>query len=118
GGLRATAARRPARASACMKRAWAALAAAASIALAVEPLEIAPFSTYSTGSLPAPWRAQDVPRVPPAELALVRDDGATVLRVHSKAAAGAALRTLHASVLERPILAWRWKVDRVLSSDL
>jgi len=90
-----------------------ALLVCAGMALA-QPAAIAPFSSAAPGtSLPGDWKARHVGRVPPAEVAIVADD-ATVLEVRSHAAAGAASHALHAEVSARPVLAWRWKVDRVI----
>jgi hypothetical protein len=89
--------------------------AAAGTALAAAGGAITAFSSAAPGaSLPAGWRALDVPRVAPARLDLVADEGATVLRVRTQASAGAAAHALRAETAQRPILAWRWKVERVL----
>ena len=99
-----------------MKRAIAAAALAfAGIALA-QPADIAAFSTAAPGgALPAGWRERGVGRVPPAQITLVAD-GATVLQVKSHAAAGAATHALRVDPSSRPVLAWRWKVDRVVEA--
>lgn len=82
---------------------------------AVEP--IARFSNATPGTtLPAPWRMLLLPKVAPPEFRLVADAEATVLQVRSAAAAGTAAHALEASLAERPMLAWRWKVDRVVSA--
>ena len=84
-------------------------------ALAATAAAIAAFSSAAPGpDLPAGWRALHVPRVAPAELALVADEGATVLRVRAQAAAGAAAFALRASAQDSPLLSWRWKVERVV----
>lgn len=99
-----------------MKRAAAAaLLVAASLANAQELPPIAPFSPSLPGAaLPAGWTVRSVGRVPPSEVALVRDGDTTVLQVRSQASAGAAAFTLRSAPGVRPILAWRWKVDRVV----
>lgn len=75
---------------------------------------IAPFSSQAPGgALPGGWRELRLARVKPAEVALVRDDGATVLRVRSSAAAGSAAFALHDAPTGAQ-LAWRWKIDRVV----
>lgn len=98
-----------------MRRALAcALAGVAPLALAVGSA-FPPFSAMAPGSaLPPGWRELRVPRAPPAEIALVEDAGATVLRVRSRAAAGAAAFKARVPLQERPVLAWRWKVERVV----
>lgn len=76
---------------------------------------IAPFSSAKPGAaLPAGWRPLALPRVPAPEVALVDEDGATVLRVRSAAAAGTVAHDLAADPAATPRLAWRWKVDRVV----
>ena len=99
-----------------MKRATAAaLLTAAALAHALEPQPIAPFSANLPGAgLPGGWKARGVGRAPRAEVALVLDGDVAVLQVRSDAAAGAAALALRADTSSRPILAWRWKVDRVV----
>jgi hypothetical protein len=91
-----------------------ALALAAPVAIAVGSA-FTPFSAMSPGAaLPPGWRELRVPRATPAEISLVDDAGATVLRVRSRAAAGAAAFKARVALEERPVLAWRWKVERVV----
>jgi DUF3047 family protein len=74
------------------------------------------FSALPPGrTLPPGWRELRVPKAPPAEIALVADAGATVLRVRSRASAGAAAFEGRAALAGQPMLAWRWKVDRVVA---
>lgn len=78
--------------------------------------DIAPFSGAKPGaSLPAQWRPLGIAKIPPPEMRLVQEEGATVLRSRAAAAAGTVAHALDASPAERPILAWRWKVDRVVA---
>lgn len=94
----------------------AALAGAASVAL-VPAADLAPFSGVPAGGpLPAGWRELRVPGARPAELALVADQSKTVLRVRSRGAAGAAMHETRVDPRERPLLTWRWKVDRVVAA--
>jgi hypothetical protein len=99
-------------------RAGAALLAAALLGIA--PLQaaaagIAPFSGAKPGAeLPAPWRPLNLPRIAPPEVALVEDGGATVLRLRTAAGGGTVAHDLDASPRAQPVLAWRWKVDRVI----
>ena len=87
-------------------------------ALAAAAATIAAFSAATPGAaLPDGWQPLQLPRVAPAELALVADDGGvTVLRVRTERSAGAAAFELRASPGDAPRLAWRWKVDRALGS--
>jgi hypothetical protein len=93
-----------------------ALVAALSIAQAASPpAEPAPFSKARPGGpLPAGWTPLVLPRVPAPEFALVADDGVTVLRSTADAAAGTVSHALAHDVAARPMLRWRWKVDRVV----
>ena len=96
--------------------ACAALLLGACACLAAAPEAITPFSkAAAAGVLPAPWAMQGVPRVPLPEIALVDSDNGVVLRSHARAAAGAAIHPLHAEA-EGATLAWRWKIDRVVSA--
>jgi hypothetical protein len=84
-------------------------------ATASEPTSIAPFSSSQPGSaFPASWQPLLIPNLKPPEFTLVADEGQTVIRVRSVAAAGSFGHRLAVEPTERPILAWRWKVDRVL----
>jgi hypothetical protein len=55
-----------------------------------------------------------VPHIRAPEVALVEDAGTTVLRIHSADAAGSVAHRLRADARSTPVLAWRWKVDRVI----
>ncbi len=96
--------------------ALASLAAVVALALPAPPVPT-PFSAARAGeALPVGWRELRAPGAPPASLALVEDSGTTVLRVRAQGAAGAATHALRVSPQERPVLAWRWKIDRVVRS--
>ena len=95
-----------------MRRGAAVLAAAAlGIASATE---IAPFSGSAPGSAPPPWKAMGVANLKMPEFSVVDDEGRSVLRAHAASAAGSLAHRLEADVAARPILTWRWKVDRVI----
>ncbi len=64
--------------------------------------------------LPPGWRELVPGRARAPAFALVEDGGATVLRVRSDNAAGAAAYAVRADLASRPILSWRWKVERVV----
>ncbi len=81
--------------------------------------DITPFSSAAPGSgPPAPWAHQTLPKVERAnDFALIEDDGATVLRIESDAAASTWLHGLETRV-EAGRLSWRWKVSNpVVGSD-
>ena len=76
---------------------------------------IAPFSSLPPGgAIPAAWKPLALPQWKASEFALVADGGVTVLRARADAAVGTLVHALDADARERPILAWRWKVDRVV----
>ncbi|AUN94202.1 hypothetical protein C0099_04150 [Pseudazoarcus pumilus] len=80
---------------------------------------ITPFSSARPGvEPPAPWVHQTPPKVERAnDFALVADDGATVLRIESNAAASTWLHGFETPVAAGR-LAWRWKVSNpVVGSD-
>jgi len=90
-----------------------AASAAAALAVAADPSAPIAFSSLSPGELKPPWRALNIAKVKPAEIALVADEGATVLRVRAAAASGSAGYAVDASARGLS-LAWRWKIDRVV----
>ena len=95
-----------------MRAACAVLSAAASLAWAAGA--IVPFSGAQPGrELPAGWQVQRLARIAPADVRLV-DDGGVVLEVRSAAASGAAILRFDGDTPARPVLRWRWKVDRVV----
>jgi len=90
----------------------AALAAGATLAA---DGTIAAFSRAAPGAaLPSGWKPLALPRVPAPEFSLVADAGVTVLRSRAAAAAGTVAHALDAQVSRTPLLAWRWRVDRVV----
>lgn len=98
-----------------MKRvAIALLCGAGSLAFAVAAA-ITPFSPAKpAATLPDGWRVVGVPKARAAKVDLVQDEGATVLRVRSANAAGAAAFATREPIDARSSLQWRWKVDRVV----
>lgn len=86
-------------------------------ARATPPAEsIVRFSTLAPGaSLPPAWRPLLLPKVPPPSFTLVQEADATALRIRAVAAAGSVAHALDHSPADRPMLAWRWKVDRVIA---
>jgi hypothetical protein len=90
---------------------------AAALAFAAGPsATITPFSTARPGSdLPRGWQVVRLRDLRPPEHALVDDAGATVLRLIADDAAGSVGFRLAADPQLAPLLAWRWKVDRVLA---
>ena len=97
-----------------MRRAAGAIALVAALAWAADPpATLVPFSSLAAGPLAPPWRELRIANVKASEIALVADEGATVLRVRSSASAGSAAQSFRAQAAGT-YLAWRWKVDRVV----
>ena len=97
-----------------MRACWAGALLIALAAGGASDPAIPAFSAASPGvTLPAPWQAQALRRIHAADVRLVADEGRTVLQVRSENAFGAAAIRLQ---LAAPVLAWRWKVDRVLDN--
>jgi hypothetical protein len=87
------------------------------VAIASAADTLAPFSAQAPGrALPPGWRIVTLPRVEPARIDLVADEGGTVLRVESHRAAGTAAHALDLDAARRPRLAWRWRVDHVVAA--
>jgi hypothetical protein len=74
---------------------------------------LVPFSALQPGDLQEPWRLLTLANVKGAEVALVPEEGVTVLRVRSAAASGSAAQSVDADT-QGLALTWRWKVDRVV----
>ena len=94
-----------------------ALLALISCAFAIEPAAITPFSAAAPGTtLPRGWSLLTLPRKKVPDFTLVREDGVTVLHVHSEAAVGSAAFRLEADPRAQGRLTWRWKIDHPLAA--
>ncbi|MEO8506635.1 MAG: DUF3047 domain-containing protein [Betaproteobacteria bacterium] len=95
-----------------------ALLAAAAVAAAIAPLVVGPFAQATPGGpLPAGWVPLTFSGVERhTEYSLVRDgDGTVVVRALADRSASGLIRKVDLPTDERPLLAWRWKVDRLLT---
>ena len=74
------------------------------------------FSSLSAGqALPTRFRIVTIPQIAVNRFSLIADDGKTVLRIDSNNSAGSVALPLVASPgTGNTMLAWRWKVSRVL----
>lgn len=61
------------------------------------------------------WMVSGLRDVSPTRFDLVDDDGRTVLRAHAEGAAASLTRAVSWDPEARPLLAWRWRVDRVVT---
>lgn len=96
---------------------FAAVAHGAAFA-AGERVVAAAFSAAQPGSTaPAGWTPLAAsPDTPRTRYTLVEDDGITVLRAESKAAASGLSRPLRVNPAEFPWLRWRWKIDHLIAN--
>ncbi len=102
-----------------MSAARLALAAlgAAGLAWAAASTQPSAFSAVAPGeALPPGWKHLTVPPHKANTVRLVATPGATVLESRARAAAGTAGFALEADPARTPVLAWKWKVDRVISA--
>lgn len=77
---------------------------------------VAPFSAATPGGeLPAGWRVVELPKARPANVALVEDAGATVVRIEARSAASSVAARVRMPG-EGARLSWRWKIDRVVGT--
>ncbi len=88
----------------------------------MKAMRLAPFAVFAAAGaafaaseLPAGWKLVTLPRVKPAIVEAAPDVGPDAIRIEASAAAASALRTLDADPAATPMLAWRWKVDRVVA---
>ena len=72
-------------------------------------------AAVAASELPSGWKLVTLPRVKPAIVEGAPDEGADAIRIEASAAAASAARTLDADPSATPMLAWRWKVDRVVA---
>jgi hypothetical protein len=98
------------------------LAMLSAAASAQTPPGIAAFSQSAPGTaLPGGWKPLEFPNIArTTRYTLVRDpDGATVLRAQADASASGLAHPLDGAADARPLLRWRWKVERpVARSDV
>lgn len=77
---------------------------------------ITPFSTATPGLvLPAGWEPLTVANLKPNLNDLVEEGGQVVLRVRSAHSASSLAFRMDADPAKSPMLAWRWKIDRVVA---
>jgi len=106
----------------CVPAARSALVAVLAVAGAVAaqplaPLVVGPFSQGEPGGeLPAGWMPLTFAHIRAhTQYALVRDaEAGVVVEARANGSASGLLRKLDAPAGERPLLAWRWKVERLI----
>lgn len=90
------------------------LASLASLATAAE-IAVPTFSSLKPGqALPLPLRFIAIPKVKHNTVALVDDQGTTVLKVDSSNSAGSVALPFSVDAAATAMLTWRWKVSRIL----
>ena len=82
-------------------------------------LPVAAFSALQPGSaLPDPWKPLSISSTKNAtRYTLVSEDGVTVIRADSRAAASGLSRAITVNPAEFPILQWRWKISNILNAS-
>ena len=80
-------------------------------------LEVGKFSgAIPGGALPDGWKPLTFKKVErQTAYTLIKDGETTVVKAVSEASASGLIREVKINILEYPIVAWRWKVDNVLS---
>ena len=76
---------------------------------------VASFSNMSPGGSINGWETMSLGDAPRSDYALVRDDGATVVRGRADGSASGLVRRIDLDVNQFPVLTWRWKADNVIS---
>ena len=79
-------------------------------------LEVGKFyAALEGGTLPDGWKPLTFPKIDRhTTYTLVKDDGTTVVKAISDAAASGLTREINVNLKEYPILSWRWKVTNIL----
>jgi hypothetical protein len=87
--------------------------------VAAEKVDIVRFSAQSAGGpLPPQWIPVVFKKsVKPTRYSLVADGDRTVLRAQAVGAASGLVHRLDANPSLRPVLSWRWRVERLLSGS-
>jgi hypothetical protein len=86
----------------------------ARVSLAAPAMQLVGFTKGDSTSIPDGWTEITTFRRPPNDFSLVEDGKKIVLQVRSLGTASALLKDLDLHVADFPILAWRWKVNRVV----
>jgi hypothetical protein len=83
-------------------------------ALAADDASIATFSGAAAGEPPATWKFASLPNKPPTRFSIVELGGARVLKVEADESYGNLVHSMRAQVSEKALLAWRWRVDKLV----
>lgn len=82
-------------------------------------IDVAKFSAVDEGAgLPADWEPLTFPKVGKhTEYTLIQDEGTTVIKATSEAAASGLTRKIGVDLKKYPVMHWRWKVDNVIQKS-
>jgi hypothetical protein len=83
-------------------------------ASAADATAIAAFSTAAPGNAPAGWKFTTLPNKAPTKFTVVDVGGERVLKVESDESYGNLVHAMRASVSSKGVLAWRWRVDKLI----
>ncbi len=81
---------------------------------AADDASLAPFSAATVGEPPAPWKFATLPNKVATKFSIVDLAGAHVLKVESDESYGNLVHGVHAQLGERSVIAWRWRVDKLV----
>ncbi len=92
---------------------------ATSLALGDETLIVGNFSAaHPESGLPAQWEPLVFEKVPRhTRYTLVEEDGITVVRADSRAAASGLIRRVSIDPVQYPIVQWRWKIANLIGKS-
>ena len=83
-------------------------------AAAADDTAIAAFSSATPGEAPAAWKFATLPNKVPTKFSVVDLGGTRVLKVEADESYGNLVHSMHAQVSGRAVLAWRWRVDKLV----
>lgn len=92
------------------------LLGAAAVSRGAEPVNTAKFSDgVAGGALPQEWQPLTFKKIDRYTVySLMDDNGTTVIKAQSEAAASGLTHAVHIDPKQYPLLRWRWKVDHVI----
>lgn len=79
-----------------------------------DDVSIATFSGAALGDPPAAWKFASLPNKVPTKFSIVELGGAKVLKVEAEESYGNLVHPVHLQVTDRSMLAWRWRVDKLV----
>ncbi|MDB6000559.1 MAG: hypothetical protein JWP52_2258 [Rhizobacter sp.] len=81
-----------------------------------DPLSITAFSNAPTGTPPAPWQFETLPKKQDTQFTVVVLDGAHVLKADASSSYGNLVHDLHVPVADHAWVNWKWRVDQLVEN--